>query len=453
MKFYQKLTFIFLPFFFASCVSTLIKPDYVYGIRDTIEWGRLEDKILSWEGDTKSALVKSWGIPNNQMDLGNGEEQLEYFISSTDRTMTVYGSHDTTNTDAIIRFYLVNNEIKKISYNGEQHRLQEICKGYGKNWHSRSYSIYYDAEKRLKYKHPPTHEDFSTDELFTLLLPLSKYHDNKKYSRQLYQEAEDKYKKEGASKSEMELDIWRDQDTGAFFYRPLWNIESFLARVKVYREKFEGENFDWEPYFLDSINVISKPSLAIIESKTDMNLADILEQYKLFSPYSGGTYFTSTNRQIAQMIHQYKLFWVYESLDSVFEMMQNTFNFSFSPSSKAYKNFIIKNDDGRFFWIVNSNDKFWFTYFDIIVNEENDKTYHEFGEKYNSIMTTYVQNEKQIELYKSPIIETHGIANPDYDLSKATALEEENKGLYFKAQEYSEKMKIKFLFKFTYYIK
>ena len=58
-----------------------------------------------------------------------------------------------------------------------------------------------------------------------------------------------------------------------------------------------------------------------------------------------------------------------------------------------------------------------------------------------------------LKLYKSPIIETHGIANPDYDLSKATALEEENKGLYFKAQEYSEKMKIKFLFKFTYYIK
>lgn len=291
MKFYQKLTFIFLPFFFASCVSTLIKPDYVYGIRDTIEWGMLEDEILSWEGDTKSALVKSWGIPNNQMDLGNGEEQLEYFISSTDRTMTVYGSHDTTNTDAIIRFYLVNNEIKKISYNGEQHRLQEICKGYGKNWHSRSYSIYYDAEKRLKYKHPPTHEDFSTDELFTLLLPLSKYHDNKKYSRQLYQEAEDKYKKEGASKSEMELDIWRDQNTGAFFYRPLWNIESFLARVKVYREKFEGENFDWEPYFLDSINVMSKPSssperdtalIAVekqkIKEQTEKQLEDLKQQ-------------------------------------------------------------------------------------------------------------------------------------------------------------------------------
>jgi hypothetical protein len=264
---FKKLFLFCIPFLFISCLSTSSEPDGS-SIRNIIDWAELEDDIFSWSGQSKSALVRAWGLPDYSMDIGNGEEQYEYYSSSsyqtttgnestvskyneiTEKTYSTTTKTETTTTNTrsgTVRFTIVNNTIDYISYEGNYYELKKICKSRGDNSSYAEPLVY--NQVWLRVRHDPSFEDFTTEELFELLVPLSDYYNNIEFSKNLFIDKVESYRK-----SHKSLSKTKAHDYLVFSSRSLSssNIEFFLAELFVYNELFENEQFDWEPYFISA---------------------------------------------------------------------------------------------------------------------------------------------------------------------------------------------------------
>ena len=264
MKF-KKLFLFCIPFLFISCLSTSIKPDGS-SLSNMIEWAELEDDIFSWNGQTKSALVRAWGLPSYSMDLGDGEEQYEYYSSSsyqtttgnestvskyneyTDKTYSTTTKTETTTTNTksgTVRFSIIKNKIEHISYEGYYSELKKICKSRGDNKLYAAPLVY--NQVWLKVNRDPTFEDFTTAELFELLVPLGDRYNDIELSKSIFKSQVEKYRE-----SRKSLSKTKAYNSLVFSSRSLTsaNVEFFLAELFVYNEIFEKEQFDWEPYFI-----------------------------------------------------------------------------------------------------------------------------------------------------------------------------------------------------------
>lgn len=262
----KKIFAIVIPFLFLGCVSINIEPES-YGIKNLLEWAELQDDIFSWIGKNKTVLVKEWGIPNSSMNLGIDQEQFEYYLSDTlqttvgnEQTVSTYYEYSnktysdtvkketttTSKTESKIRLFIVKNVIEEISYSGTYSQLKKICKSRGDN----SYFIqpYIYTKVWLQKKADPTYEDFTTDELFRLLLPLSKNASDLNFSKRLL-----KTESESHIKNHSKYNKQQKKNLLALSNNNLTssNIESFLAEVMIYRKEFENEQFDPTPYFID----------------------------------------------------------------------------------------------------------------------------------------------------------------------------------------------------------
>ena len=269
MKFIKKISFIFIALILTSCLSLdTEKEPTSSGLRYLLKWAELEDDIFSWQGQTKSALVKSWGIPTYTMDLGDGEEQFEYYLSEsvqttvgsessvskyneyTDRSYTDTVRTETTSTSttqSVVTFNITNNTIGDISYSGHYSQLKQLCKGRGDGSHYTEPYAY--LKKHNEKGDNPTFEDFDSEELFDFLLPFSKNYHDINLSKELYLYYHNFYsdllKEDPSQKTARNSLCWDEDNLNKI------GIESFLARVMVYRETFENETFDIETAFVD----------------------------------------------------------------------------------------------------------------------------------------------------------------------------------------------------------
>ena len=266
----KKLVLLLVPLMFISCLST--KPwklpqvtpnDSV--LKHLLEWPELENDIFSWLGQSKSTLVRSWGLPTNSMNIGEDEDYFEYSIENhyqttvgkesaesyyneysdkTYSTKTLTATTTTNTTYGIVRLTLVNNKIEHVSYEGYYSELRKICKSRGDNNTYSPTLLYNKIQSRVH--HTPTFEDFKTSELFEFLIPLSG--NNIEVSKYFFKTYLDTTLK----------DTYNDDETQAYrtlviLYNGLKsskNIELFLAELVAYREIFKNEQFNWEPFFI-----------------------------------------------------------------------------------------------------------------------------------------------------------------------------------------------------------
>ena len=262
----KKLFAIVIPFLLIGCVSINIEPES-YGIKNLLEWAELQDDIFSWIGKNKTVLVKEWGIPNSSMNLGIDQEQFEYYLSDTlqttvgnEQTVSTYYEYSnktysdtvkketttTSKTESKIRLFIVKNVIEEISYSGTYSQLKKICKSRGDNSYFIQPYIYTKVWRQKKAY--PTYEDFTTDELFRLLLPLSKNASDLNFSKSLLKTFEESHIKNHSKYNKQQK---KNLLANSNNHLTSSNIESFLAEVMIYRKEFENEQFDPNPYFID----------------------------------------------------------------------------------------------------------------------------------------------------------------------------------------------------------
>lgn len=297
----------FLPFlfisilFFTSCVSSnvtrreFITPDnsaFISLLDNVI----LEDDIFSWNGENKSLLIRSWGIPTNILNINDHETLIEYIISETvekvhtegnsvsnyneilEKTFTKSFSNEThtnSTTETKISFYVVDDIIEEVSYNGYYYQMRKLCKGRS----SKDYGFCArnaDGLKTILTTYKATWLDLSTEEIFMYVLPLSNWYGNE-YFENIYLSEEEAIK-DLCKDYDKEKWNWGLEYTGNDLSNKS-SVLGFVARIKLYRELFEDEVFDTSIYFKDKYSIEDFTSGAVKWNEVPLEYLQPLKRY------------------------------------------------------------------------------------------------------------------------------------------------------------------------------
>ena len=227
--------FMSIPYFYG-------KSNEKTGIENVFDWAILDAKIMSWEGQQKSALVKTWGNPSNFLELGDGEEQYEYSIFEVDSGNIV---------SSRISFFIKGKMIESVSYDGDYSQLVKICKKESDLKKLTNIYIKYNNIRKINL-HPKWFE-ISTKDLFEAMLSiniqkksidLSLYNGFKNSAKEAFSSLSInniQKAKEEVSICENFLLKAKDTDDINSLYS---HLACFLAYVKIYREIFEKENYE-----------------------------------------------------------------------------------------------------------------------------------------------------------------------------------------------------------------
>lgn len=313
---------------FISCISAMVNDvNKAEAITDRLIWlfrnEEIKSDILSWEGKTKTELVKAWGIPTSYFPLGDNQEQLEYSITEVSVTSssssnsrynstlnTTFGSETTTTTSkenkTKVSFFVNNNILENISYEGSFTNLEKICKQGGDNgeWSStlklmhtnlckssindlnfypKSYREKMSDYEVFKETHDVSYYLVPMEVLYRNLLPLSNNYDRcyllLDAFEKRYKEKFVKYSESGTVSSFNVLGLEKQCDECAknlnkgYWYEDLdseesleankYSIESLVAYCKVERELVQHEEFD----FFGSIEKSKKVITALYEGQ------------------------------------------------------------------------------------------------------------------------------------------------------------------------------------------